>query len=71
MSHRGPIEITPYEAQAIERVGPHAGKYLDAIGKTDLASMTVEEWSKFIEHVCKSYMAEIRDVVNTDVPYTP
>lgn len=70
MSHRGPIDLTKFEDEAIERVGPHAGKYLDSIGKTDLASMTLDEWNAFIKHVCKSYIAEIRDVIDTDVPYT-
>lgn len=40
---------------AIEDAATCAGEFLDELGKTDLATLTPEEWINFIATVCVSY----------------
>ena len=40
-------EFDRYEEQALADAGDAAGAYLDGIGKTDLATLTEEEWAEF------------------------
>lgn len=35
--------------------GKMGGEYLEEIGKTDLATLTVQEWQTFLECVCFGY----------------
>jgi len=38
--------------------GEMGGEYLEEIGKTDLRTLTPEEWSTFLQVVCSNYHAE-------------
>jgi hypothetical protein len=44
-----PMDWTPLEIKALLRTSEVAGEHLDMIGKTDLATMTEEEWMTFLE----------------------
>ena len=44
-------ELSQNEIQAIEAASDRGGAYLDAIKKSDLATMSREEWMTFVEKV--------------------
>jgi hypothetical protein len=52
-------ELSEQEIGSIIATGPKAGAYLDAIGKTDLATLTEDEWLGFIEATVMSYADEM------------
>jgi len=54
------IDPTPYEQAAMEHAGNMAGEYLDALGKTDLAKLTPEEWATLINVTCTGYIEHIQ-----------
>ncbi|MEM1346642.1 MAG: DUF6511 domain-containing protein [Pseudomonadota bacterium] len=41
------VPLTHDEARALKAGGDQAGAYLDRLGKTDLATLTPEEWHEF------------------------
>lgn len=51
--------LSDKEIASILAVGPRAGAHLEALGKTDLATMTEEEWMGFIEAVVMAYASEM------------
>lgn len=48
-------EITNIEIDAIIATSDVAGEHLDKLGKTDLATMSRDEWLGFIEVVVMAY----------------
>ena len=44
-------KLTRIERLAVHQGGDAGGAYLDEIGKTDLASLTEDEWFEFLERV--------------------
>lgn len=44
------------EARARKKAGDAAGAYLDEIGKTDLATLTAQQWDTFCEKLTASFM---------------
>jgi hypothetical protein len=59
-----------YELLAVERGGEAAGAYLDRIGKTDLATLTQEEWGFFLREVIAGFGTALRKIVkNREVPF--
>ena len=60
------IDPTPNEQAAIEHGGRMGGEYLDSLGKTDLATFTVEEWATFIDCVVTGYCDRLRVLASTD-----
>jgi hypothetical protein len=46
-----PDIIFSLDAEAIRTGGEKAGLYLDMLGKTDLSTMTAEEWKTFCTHL--------------------
>lgn len=49
-------DTTAYEDAALEHAGDCAGEYLDSIGKTDLATLTQEEWQQLIRVVSLNFL---------------
>lgn len=41
--------------EARKHAAVKAGEHLDSLGKTDLATMTADEWAAFIAAVCNGY----------------
>src|SRR5690348_11469507 len=66
---------TPVEIAAMKYAGEQGGEYLDSISKTDLASLTSDEWSTFIGCVCGGYVTHIlntrSDAVESAARMTP
>jgi len=52
---RDMIDPTEHEIDAIMASSEPAGQYLDSIGKTDLATLTEDEWYSFLEVVITGY----------------
>lgn len=51
----GMIDPTPHEIMAAIEGGRAGGEYLESIGKTDLATLTREEWQQFLLCVLGQY----------------
>ena len=47
MAHTKKQELLPVESTAALEGGAAAGKYLEQLGKTDMAAMNVTEWKAF------------------------
>lgn len=60
------IDPTPNETAAMEAGGLAAGEYLESLGKSDLARLTVEEWQTLIEVVVTGYCDTLRDLAGRD-----
>jgi len=60
------IDPTPNEKAAMDHGGRMGGEYLESIGKTDLLSLTPEEWNTFIECVVTGYCDHLRDLAASD-----
>lgn len=60
------IDPTPNELAAMEHGGRMGGEYLDHLGKTDLARLTVEEWAIFVEAIVTGYGDHLRDLAGRD-----
>jgi hypothetical protein len=59
-----------HEAIARKVAGEKAGAYLDEIGKTDLASLTIEEYFAFVEHVITGFEEEMRRrILQLEAPF--
>jgi hypothetical protein len=48
------------------RGGAMGGEYLDSLGKTDLAQLSVEEWHTLIEVIVTGYCDHLRDLAGQD-----
>jgi hypothetical protein len=60
------IDPTPNEIAAMRHAGHMAGEYLDSIAKTDLATLSIEEWHSFIECVVTGYCEHFADLIARD-----
>lgn len=61
--------ITPRESDAAEKGGQEAGAYLERIGKTDLASLSLDEWKSFCETLYRATCDELRRQADDEVPF--
>lgn len=60
------IDSTPNEMQAMNVGGQHGGEFLESIGKSDLATLTVTEWDRFIDAVVTGYCDQLRALAGQD-----
>lgn len=51
------------EIAALEHAGAMGGEYLDEIGETDLAKLTVEQWMTLVEAIVTGYQDRLRERV--------
>lgn len=51
---------TKDELDAIDAGGQCGGEYLDEIGKTDLSTMTEDEWRTFCRCIVTGYIGEMQ-----------
>lgn len=52
-----------YERKAFELAARRAGAFLDTIGKTDLACLSIEEYEAFLKTFQTHFVEEIRRLV--------
>jgi hypothetical protein len=60
------IDPTPNEKAAMTHGGTMGGEYLESIGKTNLAQLSVEEWHTLIEVIVTGYCDHLRDLAGQD-----
>lgn len=59
---KGVIDHSENEKAAMLAGGDAGGAFLDGIGKTDLAQLTVEEWEAFLTRVIGGYCDTLRQI---------
>ena len=60
------IDATPNETAAMQQGGKMGGEYLDSIGKTDLAALSLDEWATFVACIVSGYCDHLRDLAGQD-----
>ena len=55
-----PAQLDVFEIRARNEAGDQAGAYLDEIGKTDLGTLTQEEWFRFLTLVIEGFEHSLR-----------
>lgn len=60
------IDPTPNEIAAMEAGGAAAGEYLESLGRSDLALLSVEEWRTLIETIVTGYCDALREFAARD-----
>lgn len=55
------IDPTEKEIAAIEHGGAMGGEYLDGLGKTDLSTLTPEEWRQFCECIITGFVDTMQE----------
>lgn len=56
------IDPSDAEKEALALAGERGGEYLDALQKTDLATMDEQEWRTFVACVCGGYVEGLHSV---------
>ena len=59
-----------WENPALKKAGKDAGEFLDTIGKTDLATLTEDEWLEFLRRFVVARERHLRNaIVNNEAPF--
>jgi hypothetical protein len=66
---KGQPKMEQFEREAIMSGGAKAGAYLDSIGKSDLATMTREEWATFCETLWREACDALRKRAEDEIPF--
>jgi hypothetical protein len=68
---KGPrmIDITKTEELARDHAGTVAGEYLESVGKTDLATLTPDEWAIFLQCVIGEYQIKMVELRGDEIPF--
>lgn len=56
------VDPTANEIAAIEAGGAYGGQYLDSLGKTDLASLSEDEWLTFVESIVTGFTDKLQEL---------
>ena len=54
------MERAAHDAEARDNAGEKAGAYLEKIGKSDLATLTQEEWRAFLDTFRREWSSQMR-----------
>lgn len=57
------IDPTDLEIEALYGASNFAGEYLESIGKTDLASLSEDEWMTLMEATVTGYQEKLQNLV--------
>lgn len=60
------IDPNPNEKAAMEAGGYAGGAYLEDLGKSDLAVLSLDEWDTLIEAIVTGYCETLRELAATD-----
>ena len=69
MAHTKKQELLPVESTAALEGGAAAGKYLEQLGKTDMAAMNVTEWKAFCDIFFEEACASLARQAKEQVPF--
>ncbi|WP_135470517.1 DUF6511 domain-containing protein [Crenalkalicoccus roseus] len=50
------VDPNEHERAAMATASERAGEFIEALGQTDMARWTPEQWRQFIEVVCGAYV---------------
>ena len=50
------VDPNDQEMAAMRRAGEIAGEFIEAVGRSDMASWSEEDWRGFIEAICGAYV---------------
>ncbi len=50
------VDPNEHEVAAMRRAGDAAGEFIDALGRTDMATWSPAEWTSFIDVICGGYV---------------
>lgn len=68
--HRGyPLNADEREGKAVIAGGEAAGGYLETIGKSDLASLTAEEWDHFCALFWETACGRLGELLDAEPPF--
>lgn len=62
-------QFSHLESRAAIRGGEVAGEYLEQIGKTDLATLTPEEFWEFCRRVVAGYRVALQTELRNEAPF--
>jgi hypothetical protein len=54
-----PREWEKQEQNALMAAGDRGGAYLDRIGKTDLATLDRDQWTKFLQEIVEGFGSDL------------
>lgn len=57
------------ETDAVQKTGAEAGAYLDSIGQSDLAKLTVEQWNRFRLICFREIAAKMQAIADDEIPF--
>ncbi|NOX39863.1 MAG: hypothetical protein GXP05_04925 [Alphaproteobacteria bacterium] len=60
------IDPTPDEQDALNAGAQSGGAYLDSLGASDLAELSLTDWQAFIEIIVTAYCDHLRDLAGRD-----
>ena len=64
------VDANEQEVAAMRAAGDIAGQYIEAVGRTDMATWSEADWRGFIEAICGAYvdaLIEQQIAINTAV----
>ena len=50
------VDPNKHEVAAMRRAGDAAGEFIEALGRTDMATWSPAEWTSFIDVICGGYV---------------
>ena len=50
------VDPNDQEMTAMRQAGDVAGQYIDAVGRSDMATWSEQDWKGFIEAICGAYI---------------
>lgn len=63
------IEFGRIDTLATEDGGQKGGEYLDSIGKTDLATLTADEWAELCRQIVGGYREALKGRLRNEAPF--
>lgn len=60
------VDPTENEKAALQAASDMGGEFLDALKKTDLDTITVEEWHQFVECIVTGFQDRLRELVDNN-----
>ena len=49
------IDPSPFEQEAMAHAGDMGGEYLESLNKTDLVTLSQDEWDTLVNVICTAY----------------
>jgi hypothetical protein len=65
---KGMIDPNKHETAALAAAAVTGGEYVEAIGKTDLATWTVPEWATLVDTIVTAFQDSLRAAYADDPP---